>query len=151
MSTRCILGVRTADNTGVRAYGRLVHCDGYPEAVLPELRTIVDRDGCATAMDTLLQHEWHSLHADQNAYSAFPTGIAVAGYGVAVDPADVVVYTDEGVVPFELSEWTASDLVHDRVDAQYGYFLDPSTLTVELVSVYPTVKRKRQPLFGVRR
>lgn len=119
MSTRCIVGI---DDRGGR-HGRIVHCDGNPEAMLPALAALIGRDGFTTATSTLLAHEWHSVGPDQAADDPTPFGEVVPEYGVRVRPEEMSQWTPDGEEPYEPTMWSLLDLRDDRVDVAYAYFL----------------------------
>jgi len=93
MSTRSLVGGLTDSGT----YAVYVHNDGYPEGRLPELDAIIERDGAAKALATILSAReggWSVLDANTKlgrSSSLGDRGRVVEGYGVA--------YTDAPDVP----------------------------------------------------
>ncbi len=82
MSTHAIVGTKTA--TGFR--GRYVHFDGYPDAMIPALISILQRDGYDTAVKTITEDhaEWTTLIGETGRHTEPYRGeVTVPGYGNA--------------------------------------------------------------------
>jgi len=85
MATRCII----AEPYGDGWRGRYSHWDGYPDAKVPQLLTLVKRDGVETVRKVLLHdnYSWSAIDPD----CVLDTGNkVVAGYGVAHNDLDDV-------------------------------------------------------------
>lgn len=116
MSTRCIVGMKTE-----KGYvGRYAHFDGYPDAKLPFLAAVMERDGAQKAAATLMDAKtggWSSLDEnalggqDRNQYSP------VEGYGDK--------YNDGGDELYTLEQ------AEKDVFIEYMYFIDAERGVVE--------------------
>jgi len=91
MATRCII----AEPYGDGWRGRYSHWDGYPDAKVPELLTLVKRDGVETVRKVLLHdnYSWSSIDPDcvLDPYikgERYTGWNIVAGYGEAHNDLD---------------------------------------------------------------
>lgn len=122
MTTNALLAVKT--ESGV--VGRYLHSDGYPDHVLPQLTTMIERDGGARVAATLLAQDrggWSSLDFKTLDASEGKVWAEIPGYGSAYRDAD----------PESPIRW--EDAVAD-VDFEYGYVLDPETNELEAYDLH---------------
>lgn len=126
MATRCII----AEPYGDGWRGRYSHWDGYPNAKLPELFALVNRDGVETVRKVLLHdnYSWSSIDPDcvLDGKERSTNWNVVAGYGEAhndlEEPSDF---------------FTQSDT--DFAWAEFLYILgDASVLVFRAVGAQPT-------------
>lgn len=86
MATRCII----AEPYGDGWRGRYSHWDGAPHTKLPQLFTLVKRDGIETVRKVLLHdnYSWSSIDPDAVAKPDGDYWTVVAGYGEVHDDLD---------------------------------------------------------------
>ncbi|MGC4815090.1 hypothetical protein ACLQ29_31635 [Micromonospora sp. DT228] len=101
---------------------RYVHFDGYPLALIPQLRGIwtkTARRDTHALIDAVLAHDWYYLGSDVTPDTrSFPNQHPVRGVGVTLDDAE-----PEPVTVFPLSR--AVDL-----DASWIYVINPTDHTI---------------------
>lgn len=77
MGTRCVIAFATDD---LNWEGRYCHWDGYPESKLPQLETLIARDGVDKVRKTILStFGWSTL--DTDAPEAFDETTTDPGHG----------------------------------------------------------------------
>ncbi len=116
MATRGIIAVKRAQ--GWR--GRYVHWDNNPKTRIPTIVRLVERDGLAKVVETLIDRHgsWSSINPYQEPNDS-EIGSVVAGYGVAhtdIDPNS------------ETSWFTERD--HDLAWTEYVYIMSKDGLQV---------------------
>lgn len=101
------------------------HFDGYPEAKLPELAQMIERDGAQKVVETLLSARtggWSALDpkagSDTTTYLGERARI-VEGYGVA--------YTDQQTPDGEPTYIGDGMSENDRIWIEWVYLVDPET------------------------
>ena len=119
MATRSVIGVRNGDTIE----GRYCHFDGYPEHMYPTLCAIVDRDGPATAIETIMSATrggWSSLAYDAEENTAFNHKF-VEGYG------DQYTDMEENPSPTIVRFGSKFSDDMDKMGAEYAYTIDAET------------------------
>lgn len=114
MSTRSIIA--TSDADGVFR-GRYVHWDGYPTGVGEAARTIVQRDGLAAAVKTLVVD--HTVWSSIDGVGREARDISVEGYGDALDD---IADADAWITGTDVDAW----------DTEYAYVLRPEGIDVHV-------------------
>lgn len=117
MGTRSII----AKPDGDAWRGRYCHWDGYPEGVGQRLMELVNRDGLAKVIDTIIDTHcgWSSIHMPDNRQlgAGYTDGrfLLVPEYGVAYNHN-----SDQG----SMSDWHTPDMLGDTW-CQWVYVLTP--------------------------
>ena len=102
------------------------HFDGYPEAKLPELSTLINRDGPEKVVETILSARtggWSVISPDSDTAGMEnmlgERGRVVEGYGLAYTDLQ----TEEGE-PTYIGDGMSEN---DRIWIEYVYLIDPET------------------------
>lgn len=117
MSTRSYVGSKSTNEV------HYVHFDGYPEARLPALAKMIDRDSPQYAVEIILSQGnkggWSVLDADQDDSAPYLGDRAetVVGYGQAYRDGDYA-------PPTNISDGMSED---DRIWIEWVYLIDPET------------------------
>lgn len=103
-----------------------VHFDGYPEAKLPELSTLINRDGAEKVVETILSARtggWSIISPDADTAGMEnmlgERGRVVEGYGLAYTDLQ----TEEGE-PTYIGDGMSEN---DHIWIEYVYLIDPET------------------------
>ena len=118
------------------------HFDGYPEAKLPELSTLINRDGPEKVVETILSARtggWSVISPDADTAGIKnmlgERGRMVEGYGLA--------YTDLQTEEGEPTYIGDGMIENDRIWIEWVYLIDPETGNITYWNTYgdsPNIK-----------